>query len=217
MNFEMMKAIWDTQNHERLYAVNEAGLRTMLLRRSRERGRAIFWQEFREIGFGVVAAVLFLAYGGVLLAGEPHRLAEWFNVQAPPTSLDLVALFAAAALWLQYAVWQVAGRKRQQCREGRFEASLRGDLEREIDRADYQVRRTQSVVWWGLLPVWTGTFLFLFVTTRLLHLPGWIVLGLAIVLLVLATMDFRSKRRPIESELMPWKRELESLRTKLES
>jgi hypothetical protein len=172
MDFEEMKVLWDSQHEEPLYAVNQAGLRAMLLRNSSDFRRAVFWRDLREITIGTVASAGFLLFGGLLAAGQPERLASWFNVKTAPTAADMVAMIIAAGLWLHYAVWQYAGRKRQERRERHFDASVLGDLDREIARTEYQIRLARSVLWWGVLPVWTATFLFLFVASRLLEVSG---------------------------------------------
>ena len=215
MNFEEMKVLWDSQNEEPLYAVNQAGLRAMLLQDSRDFRRAVLWRDLREITIGVVASAGFLMFGGLLTLGQPERLVSWFNVKVAPTAGDLVAMILAAVLWLHYALWQYAGRKRQERRERQFAASVLGDLDREIARTEYQIRLAQNVLWWGVLPVWAATFLFLFVTSRLLDVSGWIVLVAAAVFLGAAVLDLRWKQRPIQRNLLPRKHELASLREKL--
>ena len=217
MEFEEMRLVWDSQKNEPLYAVNRAGLHAMLIRKSRAVRRAVFWQDLREISMGICACALLVTFAGLLMNGEPHRLAEWFNIKVHSTVADLLALFLAGVLWFEYSIYRLIGRKRQEFRERQFNTSLGGDLEREISRADYQIRTTRTVFWWGLLPIWTGNYLFLYVAARLLHLPAWIVSLFAFVLLGLIIIDVWLKQRPIENELLPWKRELESLREKLHS
>ena len=215
MEFEEIKVLWDSQNEERLYAVNQAGLHAMLLRKSRDFQRAVFWRDLREISSGIVACAGFLLFGALLAAGQPERVAWWFNVKATPAALDLAALTIAAILWFFYALWQYVGRKRQEHHERKFTASMLGDLDREISRTEYQIRMVKNVLWWGVLPVWTATFLFLFVASRLLGVSGWIVAMAAAVFLGASIVDLRLKQRPLRDDLWPRKRELESLRQKL--
>jgi hypothetical protein len=215
MDFEHMKVLWDSQNNEPLYAVNQSDLHAMLLRKSRKFKRAIFWRDLWEISIGIVAGVGFLVFVGLLTTGQPERLAAWFNVEVPPTSWDLVALLIAAVLWFHYALYRQVGRKRQERRERQFTPSLRGDLEREIARTEYQIRMAQNVLWWGLLPLWAATFLFLNVASRLLDVSAWVVLGVAALFLGGVALDLRCKQRPIKRDLLPRKRELEALREKL--
>lgn len=212
-----MKVLWDSQNDEPLYAVNQAGLHGMLLRESRAFRRAVFWRDVREITIEVGATLGFLLFGGLLVAGQPEHLASRFNIQASPTTFDLVALIIAAALWGHYSVWQYASRKRQEHREREFAASLLGDLEREIAGTEHQIRMLKSVLGWGVLPVWAATFLFLFVASRLLDVSGWLVSGVGMVFLGAVVLDLRLKQRPIARDLVPRKHHLEALREKLRS
>jgi len=215
MDFEEMKVLWDSQNEDPLYAVNQAGLHAMLLRESCDFRRAVFWRDLREISIGIVASTGFLLFGRLLVAGQPELLASWFNIKVSPTAWDLVALVVAAILWIHYALWQYASRKRQEHRERKFAASLLGDLEREIAGTEHQIRMLKNVLGWGVLPVWTATFLFLFVAFRLLDLSGWIVLVVGVAFLGAVVLDLRWKQRPIPRDLLPRKHELESLREKL--
>jgi hypothetical protein len=215
MDFEEMKVLWDSQNEEPLYAVNQAGLRAILRRYSRDFRRTVFWRDLREITIGIVAGAGLLVFVGLLAVGQPERLASWLNLKSTPTAWDLAALISAAGLWFHYALRQYAGRKRQERRERQFAPSVLGDLDREIARTEYQIRLAKNVLWWGVLPVWTATFLFLLVASRLLDTSGWIVLVAAAVFLCAAVLDLRWKQRPIQRDLVPRKHELESLRTQL--
>jgi hypothetical protein len=186
------------------------------LRRS-EFKRRIFRRDLREISLALLGGIGFFVFGGLLLRSEPERLAAWLNVKTLPATGDLVALLMAAVLWFHTAIYHYVSRKRQERRERRFASSLRGDLEREMASTEHQIRLTRSVLWWGLLPVWTATFLLLFVSSRLQGGRGWQVLAMVAVLLALAVVDFRWRQRPLERDLLPRKRELEALREKLDA
>jgi hypothetical protein len=104
---------------------------------------------------------------------------------------------------------------RQEQRERRFEPSLRGDLDRTISQAEYRIRMATSIVWWGLLPVWLATLLFVNVLFNLVPTPPAVLILAAIVVPVGFALDILFKRRPIRNELLPLKQEFESLRRKL--
>lgn len=215
MDFKDIKVIWDSQDNEPFFALNQTGLHAMLLRKSRSFKRAIFWRDLWEISLGTIAGAGFLVFAGLLITGQPERLASWFNIKVFPTSWDLVGLLTAAALWFHYAIYQFVARKRQARRERQFAESLCGDLDREIARTKHQIRMLKSVLWWGVLPVWAATFLFLLVAARWLDVPGWVALMVAAMFLAGVVFDLRCKQGPINRDLSPRKRELESLREKL--
>lgn len=215
MDFEELKVIWDTQNEEPLYAVNETGLHAALQRKSQEFKRSVFWRDVREIGIGLAAGAGFLFCGSMLAFGDYQWLGASLMFEVPVTPWDGVAMFIAAGLWLHYAIYMYAGRKRQERRERQYTSSLRGDLDREIAQTEYQITMARNVLWWGLLPIWTAATLFMLVVLRLAAKSGWLLLLVSIAFLMAFFLDLRCKQRPIKRELLPRKRELESLRRKL--
>jgi hypothetical protein len=72
-----------------------------------------------------------------------------------------------------------------------------------------------SIVWWGLLPVWLATLLFINVLVNLVPTPPAVLILAAIVIPVGFALDILFKHRPIRTELVPLKREFESLRRTL--
>lgn len=225
MEFEEMKVVWDAQQQESLYAMDETALRARVEQSVRQFNKGIFWRDVREIGIGlVVGALLFLAGAAMLWAG-PERLAVFANGELDYPVLDAVCLLLGGIIWLYYALYQYWGRKRQRQLELRFDNSLRGDLERSLAQVDYQIWLSKNVLWWGLLPVYVASGLgfvafFDMTPTRLWSYPPFGISAMpvlaVVVMLVALYFDYRCKTAPIKNELLPRKRDLEALREKLE-
>jgi hypothetical protein len=153
MDFEALKVIWDSQNHEPLYAVNETALHASVRRRNRAFQRRIFWRDVREIGIGLAAGAGFFVFGWMLAFASKDR---WRSLSGSGFEIsrgDALMMLTASGLWLFYAGYQLVGRKRQENRERLFESSLRGDLCRTLAQTEYQIQLARSAVWWGVVPV----------------------------------------------------------------
>lgn len=215
MEFEDMKVIWNSQHDAPLYAIDRAALHAGVRRKSRAFMRRVFWRDLREIGIAALAGSGILVFGGMLAFGQPDRWRRLSGLDVAVSRWDAAALLVVSALWLFFAAYQLVSRTRQQRRERRFEPSLRGDLDRTISQADYRIRMATSVVWWGLLPVWLATVLFVRVLFNLVPTPPAVLVLAAFVVPVCLALDVVVKRRPIRHELVPLKREFESLRRTL--
>jgi hypothetical protein len=215
MNFEQMRVIWNSQNDEPLFAIDQAALHASVRRKSRALRRRVFWRDVREISIGLLAAAGFLVFGGMLALGREDGWRRLLGADVEASRWDAVTMLLVSGLWLFFAAYQLVSRMRQEQRERRFEPSLRGDLDRTISQAEYRIRMATSIVWWGLLPVWLATLLFVNVLFNLVPTPPAVLILAAIVIPVGFALDILVKRRPIRTELVPLKRELESLRRTL--
>jgi hypothetical protein len=215
MNFEQMRVIWNSQNDEPLYAIDQAALHASVRRKSRALRRRVFWRDVREISIGLLAAAGFLVFGGMLALGREDGWRRLLGADVEASRWDAVTMLLVSGLWLFFAAYQLVSRMRQEQRERRFEPSLRGDLDRTISQAEYRIRMATSIVWWGLLPVWLATLLFINVLVNLVPTPPAVLILAAFVIPVGFALDILFKRRPIRTELVPLKREFESLRRTL--
>jgi hypothetical protein len=215
MDFEEMKVIWDSQNKEPLYAVDEAGLHASVRRKTRAFARRIFWRDVREISIGLASGAGFFVFGWTLIAWDEARWRSLLGPGAEVSRWDAVMMLAASALFLHYALYHFVGRKRQERRERQFESSLRGDIDRTLAQTEYQIRMAQGAVWWGLIPLAVATGLGLYVICTIVPTPLAVWLLIPVVMVPAFVLDIRCKRRPIRTELLPLKQEFESLRHKL--
>ncbi len=212
MDFEELRVIWNSQNSRPLYAIDEATLRERVRRRNRAFLRRVLWRDAREIAIGLAAGAGLLVFGAMLVLEDEGRWRLWFGPGVRMSRWDAFLLLIGSGLWLFFACYQVVARKRQEQRERRFESSLRGDIDRTISRTAHEIRMLRSIVWWGLVPVWVATALFVYVIVTLVPTPPMALLLASIVVPAGFVVDLLYKRRPLRTELLPLKQEFESLR-----
>src|ERR1044071_4797253 len=125
MEFSEMKIIWDSQNQEPLYAMNEAALHSIVQRKNQEWNRCLARCFALEIGVGLFCAVLMLVYAAVLAFGDQSWLIKLWGNRIAPTNWHYLGLLAASGIWFYYAAYMYRSRKRQQQRIELFNSSLR--------------------------------------------------------------------------------------------
>lgn len=189
MEFDDLKVIWDTQNDRPLYVIDQAALHTIV----RKRGRVVE----RRVNIFEIATILIMLGMCIATAGEPILYGHDYHQ------------FVVAALYLMVAVYLFDGRRQRLKRDVAFDHSLLGDLDKAIAQIDYQITRLRSFLWWFIVPVGIGlgiSFVVLYDTK-----PVWI--WPLVVLSVL--FAWWTMRRDLRVHHLPKKRELESLRDKL--
>lgn len=183
MELEEMKKIWDTQNNEPLYAINEAGLHRRIQRKSRAINRSVIIFEVLLIAITLVVTVqtaMDAIYDG---SGLPAMLAAGVSF--------IVVLY----------IW-ILQRKRRKY-EKRFEDSILGDLNKAISQIDYKIERQQTFLWWYMLPF---AVVFAFLTpgaSKPIWLWGALALGSAVA--------YFGSKWEIAKVHLPQKQSLESL------
>ena len=216
MEFSEMKIIWDSQNQEPLYAMNEAALQAIVRRRNQESERCLSRCFATEITIGVICGALMFLCAGALLVSGPSLLAALPRMKTAPSVWDILALVAAGGIWFYYSAYMYLARKRQLRRVETFDSSLRGNLERALSRTDFQIALARDIVWRGLVPVWLAGALWV---VTLLHLkaapPTWAYVMMATLIVGSLAAVIVRKQGSITNRFEPRKRELESLRAKL--
>jgi hypothetical protein len=215
MEFSELKMIWDSQNQEPLYAMNEAALQGIVQRKNREWNRCLSCCFATEITIGVICGALMLVCAGVAIFADTAWLAALSWIKVAPSRWDIVALLAAGGIWFYYSAYMFLARKRQQQRVEVFDSTLRGDLHRALAETDFRIAHARSIVWWGLVPVWVATSLWLAVFYRLLAMPAWSYVFIGATMLGSFVVVVSGKQKSITNRFEPRRRELESLRTKL--
>ncbi len=167
MDFEEMKGIWDSQNEEPLYALNETALHAMVRRRSEHVHRCAAHSHRFEILTGAAFGIGMFVITGILAWSDPAGLITHSWIKVPPTGGDLAVLAFCGAIWIYYASYMWGARQRQLRREEDFASTLRGDLDRALAHLEFQIRMARSIVWWGLVPCWFGASLGIVVLFRL--------------------------------------------------
>ncbi len=216
MEFSELKMIWDSQNEEPLYAMNEAALHRVVRRRSEEINRCMSRCYLMEIASGFIFGGFMLVCAGALAFGNAAWLATFSWIKVTVSRWDSAALFVASAIWFYYGAYMYLARKRQLRREELFDSTLRGDIDRALAQTEFQVRVARRIVWWGLIPVWVATGLWVLTVFHLAAKPTWVYFFMGTVMIVALAAVVATKQRAITNRYEPRRRELEALRAKLE-
>jgi hypothetical protein len=188
MEFDEMKKIWDSQNNEPLYVINEKALHGRILSKKKTGDRITNFTEILSI----------VVNGG---GGISILTVNIFNKHPS------LALYALAAWMILTALFVCLGRIRRLDGTLRFDRTMQGDLDHAISIAAYQVR-ISHLMRWNILPI--GMLLLVGVWER--GKSVWIAIGLLIFMVVINHLSRWEhniyKRR---------KRELEILQGKLTS
>jgi len=127
MDFEEMKVIWDNQNKEPLYAVNERALHNSVRRRARSFKRLVLFFE---------AAVFVSMFGlGVFYAITPLLRGQQYE------------RFVSSAILLATAAYFFAGITYRRRREAEFESTLLGDIDKALWQVRNHVSRARGLRW----------------------------------------------------------------------
>ena len=215
MEFNELKMIWDSQNQEPLYAMNEAALRGIVQSRNREWNRCLSCCFATEITIGLVCGALMLICAAVLLFADADWLAAVSWVKVAPSLWDVAALLAAGGIWFYYSGYMFRARKQRQERVEVFDSTLRGDLDRALVETDFRIALARNIIWRGLVPVWVASTLWLVVLYRLLALPAWSYVFVGATILGSFVVVVSGKHRSVTERFQPRRQELESLRAKL--
>jgi hypothetical protein len=189
MEFEDMKKIWDSQNNEPLFAINEKALHNRILSKKKSARHIANFSELLLIGVNMVAGLFILAIGLFKLSNNVF----WYLMSA----------------WMGgTAVYLMMGRARRKKGENRFDNNMLGDLSHAIANATYQVRLS-GIMRWNIIPL---AILLLFGFWENDKSSFWVII---LVLLFLFITHFASGWE--HGIYKARKRELEVLQKKLEA
>ncbi len=186
MEFEEMQIIWNRQNDEKYYAINEDQLYARIRARSRSVERILALFELGMIAVNLVVAITLLvdALGGS----------------------EQIFRFVLPAAYFGYSVFALVRRAARRKAEVHYEATMIGELDQAIWRIDYLIRQSRSIFYWYVLPlVLAGSFFFI--------ANGKLVWALAMLLVLLPAAYLGTRWET--SLYLPKKKALESLREML--
>lgn len=132
MEFDEIKKIWDTQNNEPMYAINEAALHKRIHSYNK---RAGWLAHINEAGLILIS----VAVGLFLLT------------DAVADKVNLYSYIGATLFFLIgiFVLWSRIQRKKTEFGYGK---SMFGELDHAISNARYLVNFSKTFVWWFLLP-----------------------------------------------------------------
>ena len=186
MEFEELRKIWDAQDNQPLYAINEKAMYNLILSKKKQAHHITNISELLLIFVNLGAGIMTLA----------------MNLFKQSVNLSLYFL---SAWMLATALYTLVRRNQRIKGNQQFDRSISGDLSHAISMASYQVRISQ-IMRWNIVPIAAFTFLGLWEGGK----PIWIAL---IVLLFFALTYYAGGWE--HNIYKKKKRELEILQKKL--
>ena len=188
MEFEEMKKVWDAQNNEPIYGINEKALHNRILKKKNQAQHTTNLSEL----FSIIA----YTFSGCFIIA--------LNLMNKSNN---VFMYILSAWILCMALYSLVSRMRRVNRGQQFDRSMRGDLEYAISMATYQVRFSR-LARWSILPM--GLFILLAVWDS--GKSTWLLVGI-VIFLVLANYASGWEHNFYKKK----KRELEILKEKLDT
>jgi len=188
MEFEEMKRIWDQQNDEPLYAINEAALHRSIKSRKERASRSNNINDFGLTAICIATAIIYSIR---------------FIVNTTPTIFNY--LMVIGLLFIIGYIWY--GRIRRKKQEQFFGHTMLGDLNHTIASLQYKTNRSKNMVWWFVVPLAILTMLNMWQID--VSLWEWLGVGAAFILsALLMRWEYNRCNKPRL-------RNLEALRDKL--
>lgn len=187
MEFEDMQVIWNSQNNEKLYAINEAALYEKIKRKGKSVNRLLESSQLVMIGVNLLVGIF-------LMIDAWRDNAQGYEYILP-------------AMYLAYSIGAVVFRLVRRQEQVRFEETMLGELDKAIWQADYLIQQGYTLIKWYLFPL----ALALSGITLYNGKPFW-ALG---TFVLMAGASYLSHYWEIQRCYVPKKRELEALREKL--
>lgn len=147
MEFEEIKQIWDKQNNELLYALNEKAMHKIIRAKKQKTERITSFSELLLIFVNIISGVF------ILLMNKQN-----------------IYLYLLAGLMLVTAVITGVARLKRRKKGDKFSQTVLGELNQSVATASYQVLLSQIMRWY-IIPV--GILVALSVWQN--HIPIWII------------------------------------------
>ncbi len=188
MEFEEMKKIWDAQNNEQIYAINEQALHRRVTRKNIGIKRMANINEWGMLIISLLLALFMIIKG--ILDNEIYK-------------------FPQGAIFLIVAGYIYWDRKKRLKDEGHSDRTLLGDLEQAIRTIDYQIRRQRNFLWWFLMPAAVS---ILINTTFSYKGKSWWVWPFVVASFALS---YWLVKKELRCKILPKRKNLDSLRNLL--
>lgn len=187
MEFEDMQVIWNSQEQEKQYVINESVLHKFIQDKSRSVNRLIGKSELFMIGVNLLVGLFLLA----------------------DTIIDKEAPFqyVLPVVYLLYSVIVGVSRIKRRQAEEKFEPSIVGELDKAIWQITGFIKQSRSIFVWYLLPLLSLAFVSIL-------LDSGAVWSLILVVALIPATYFGS-RWEVNKYYVPKKQELETLREKI--
>lgn len=186
MEFDEMKKIWDSQNNQSLFILDEAAMNHRITEKKKAASHITNFSEMLLIGVNGTAGIFLL-----VMNLFSDRISLWLNAMAGWTIIT--------------AVYVLVNRIKRISRQNIFDRSMLGDLDYAISMARYQVRLS-GLMRWNIIPVGACLVFSVWETGK----SVWIAV---VTLVLLGVVHFASGWE--HNYYVRRRRELEVLRTKL--
>lgn len=187
MEFEEMQIIWNEQNNEKMFAINEAALHKYIKAKSQSVNHLMQFAEWVMIIANLLVVVV-LTWDAANDNGPIYQ-------------------YVISGLYLVYGVVALIRRFRRQKAETFFKPTMLGEVDKAIWQVNYLIEQSRSIVYWYILPL-------AFVVSASFIFAGKFVWAI-FVLLILIPAGILGPRWEINKAYMPKKRALENLRQTL--
>ena len=188
MNFEELQVIWNSQNNETMYAINEDALYKYVKQKGKSIGGMVNLFEFILIGVNLLVGV-------------------WLTIEALDNN-NTSTQSILAVFYLAFAVFGFIRRLMRRSEEKPFNLTIVGELDKAIWRVDYLMRQGKNAIIWYLIPLAVIFGVMSFIDTKRLL---W-AFGLMVVTIVATYFATQWENKKFH---LPNKRNLETLRHKL--
>lgn len=187
MEFEEMQKIWDSQNNETLYAINEKSLHNSIKQKGRNINKYVMFFEWAMI-VSTLFVTLALTIDTITEAGSWPR-------------------YLSAGMIFIILLYVYGVRRERQKYEQTFDNTVLGDLDKAIARVDYLIGRMRTLLWWYLLPFTIAISITMYFDNK----PFW----LWCCMILVYALGYWGGEKEIRCIHMPKKQSLESLRSLL--
>ncbi len=187
MEFEDMKKIWDSQNNEPLYVLNEEALHKNVKAKKSKANRVV---GINEIGLVLIN----------IIVGSRQFYEGIYDGHDPWDYLMGSFMFAIAGYILYLRI-------RRKNHEEKFDRSILGELDHAIHSTKSIIYIGSSMVWWYMAPV-----LVMVLSRFIVEGVEWYYYLLILAMMALATFLTRWEVRKMH---IPRMRKLETMRMKL--
>lgn len=169
MEFEEIKKIWDNQNSEPLYAINEEALHNRIRSKRKGANRLNNINDFGLITVAVVTAVILT----IIRDG-------------------VITDYLISGVLLLIAGYVYISRIRRINKDQQFDRSMLGELNHAIANIDFEIHRARNFIWWFLIPIAIPiTINFMYTGANYLQ---WLTVAVAYMLAISVTQWEMKKR-----------------------
>jgi hypothetical protein len=187
MDFEDIQNLWNNQNDENLFAINQDALYATIRRKSKNIRRLVELLEWVMIGVNLVVGL--------------SLLSDLFQDDTPGYP------WLIPAVYLAFSLFALIRRLRRRQQETHFTPTLLGELDKALSQLDYLIRQGRTITLWYVLPL--GLVLGI---AALFNPKLWPVFALFLFIL---PASYFGTRWEINKWYLPKQRALEALRAQL--